>query len=203
MKDMRDLLKESDPLRMESEPTAADRSFQRQAIMTAAAAMPATKSRSQTPIYLSLMLIVIAAFAIGSRLWWPFVNNVQAAVRFEVRLAERNPAPGLKEAKVAGSDSLVYLHDEVIATNADIAQAKVIPQPDGSQFWIGVTLKPAAAQRMHAATAGHIDKPMAILIDGEVITAPTVRSPIAESAIINGKITKEEAEKIVAGMRIQ
>jgi preprotein translocase subunit SecD len=44
---------------------------------------------------------------------------------------------------------------------------------------------------------------MAILIDGEVISAPRVMQPIAESAVINGNITKEEAERIVAGIKIR
>ena len=107
MKAIRDLLQEADPLRIESEPAAADRSFRRQAIVTAAAsALPATGSWSRIPVYLSVILIVIAAFAVGSRLWSPSISNVQAAVRFEVRLAERQPAPGLKEAKIAGTGCL-------------------------------------------------------------------------------------------------
>jgi hypothetical protein len=204
MKAIRDLLQEADPLRIESEPAAADRSFRRQAIVTAAAsALPATGSWSRIPVYLSVILIVIAAFAVGSRLWSPSISNVQAAVRFEVRLAERQPAPGLKEAKIAGTRDLIYLHDEVIVTNSDIAQAKVIPQANGSNFCISVTLNPAGAKKMHTFTESHIGKLAAILIDGEVVAAPVVTSPIAESAVIDGHLTKKEAEKIVAGMIIR
>jgi hypothetical protein len=204
MKAIKDLLQEADPLRVESEPSAADRSFRRQAIVTAAAsALPATGSWSRIPVYLCAILMVIAAFAVGSRLWSPSIGNVQAAVRFEVRLAERKPAPGLKEAKVAGIGDLIYLHDEVILTNSDIAQAKVIPQANGSYFWIGVTLNPAGAKKMHTFTESHIGKVTAILIDGEVVATPMVNSPIAESAVIDGHFTKKEAEKIVAGMIIR
>ena len=204
MKAIKDLLQEADPLRVESEPSAVDRGFRRQAIVTAAAsALPATGSWSRIPVYLSVILIVIAAFAVGSRLWSPSISNVQAAVRFEVRLAERKPAPGLKEAKIAGTGDLIYLHDEVIVTNSDIAQAKVIPQANGSDFSIGVTLNPAGAKKMHTFTESHIGKLAAILIDGEVVAAPVVNSPIAESAVIDGHLTKKEAEKIVAGMIIR
>lgn len=205
MKAIKDLLQEADPLRVESEPSAADRSFRRQAIVTAAAtsALPATESRSRIPVYLSVILLAIVAFAVGLRLWSPSIGNVQAAVRFEVRLAERKPAPGLREAKIAGTRDLIYLHDEVIVTNSDIAQAKVIPQANGSDFKIGVTLNPAGARKMHTFTENHIGKIAAILIDGEVVAAPVVTSPIAESAVIDGHLTKKEAEKIVAGMIIR
>ncbi len=200
----KDLLQEADPLRVESEPSAADRGIQRQAILTSAADMPqsTTKSRSRFPVYLGIMLIAIAAFAAGSRLWPPFISDVQAAVRFEVRLVEPAPAPGLTQARVAGGGT-VYVHNEVIVTNSDIAQAKVIPQPDGSQFWVGVTFTADGARKIHEATANNIGKRMAILIDGEVVTAPVVREALNESAVVNGYISREEAERIVAGIMIR
>jgi hypothetical protein len=203
MNAIRDLLHEADPLRVEPEPSAADRSFQRQAILTAAAttSRPATKSRSLIPVYLGVMLITIVAFVVGLRLWAPFIGDVQAAVRFEVRLAEQNPAPGLKEAKDPSGET-VYLHNDVIVTNSDIAQAKVIPQPGGSQYAILVTFKPAAARKMHTVTEKNIGKRMAILIDGEIATAPMVREATGELAKIDS-YTREEAEKIVAGMKIR
>ncbi len=203
MSAIRDLLKEADPLRVESEPSAADRSFQRQAILTAAATrpLPPAKSWSQTSVCLSIVLIAIVALIAVSRLWSPLVNNVQAAVRFEVRLVEGDPAPGLKEANIEGGGT-VYLHDEVVVTNSDIAQAKVIPRPGGSDFMVSVTFTPAGARKMQAATKRNIGKRMAILIDGVVVTAPVVRSVLSESAVVEGHLTKQEAERIVAGITI-
>ena len=170
MNPIRDLLQEADPLRVESEPSAADRIRQRQAILTAAAntPLPATESRSRIPIYLSITLLALVAFIVGLRLWAPFINDAQAAVRFEVRLAEQNPAPGLKEAKDPSGKTL-YLHNEVLATNSDIAQAKVIPGPGGSRYAIEIAFKPAAAQKIHTVTEKNIRKRMAILIDGQVV----------------------------------
>jgi len=42
---------------------------------------------------------------------------------------------------------------------------------------------------------------IAILIDGDVVSAPTLRDPISTSAVIDGHYTREEAERIVAGIR--
>jgi len=203
MNPIRDLLREADPLRVESEPSAADRSHQRQAILTAAAAAPppATESRSRIPIYLSIMLIALVAFAVGLRLWAPFINDAQAAVRLEVRLAEQKAAPGLKQAKDPNGQTL-YLHDEVLATNSDIAEAKVIPHRGGSDYAILITFKPAAARKLLTVTEKNIGKRMAILIDGQIGTAPVIMDATGESANITG-YTKEQAEKIVAGMKIR
>jgi len=135
------------------------------------------------------MLIVIVVFVLGLRLWLPFMNDVQTAVRFEVRLAGQNPFPGLKEAKAGGGGRSVYLHQEVIVANSDIARAKAIPQPGGSQYSIPVAFDPAGARKAHAATEKPIGNQTAILIDGKVVAAPTVRE------------ATDASEKMVAEMR--
>jgi hypothetical protein len=202
MKNLGDLLKEADPLLGESEPSAADRNAQRQAIVTMAAttASPKAGSRRRIPNYSIVILIAIVIFAAGSRLWWPYINNAQAAVQFEARLTEQKPGPDLKEVKMADGETL-YLHNEVIVTNSDIAEAKAVPQPKGSKYEILITFTPAAAQKMRAATEKNIGKRMAVLIDGEVVIAPYINEATGEAAKIDA-FTKEEAERIVAGIMI-
>jgi hypothetical protein len=200
---IKDLLQEADPLRVEPEPSAADRSFQRHAILTAAANRPLRSAKfwSRTSVNLSIILIAIVAFIAVSRLWSPFINKVEAAVRFEVRLVESNPAPGLMAANIEGGGT-VYLHDEVVVANSDIAQAKVVPRPGRSDFMVSVKFTPAGARKMRAATERNIGRRMAILIDGVVVAAPVVNSVISESAVVEGHLTKHEAERIVAGITL-
>jgi preprotein translocase subunit SecD len=127
---------------------------------------------------------------------------LQAAVRFEVRLAEAQPAPGLIVARVAGSERLVYLHPEPIVANEDIAQSWVL-QDAPDRFGISVHFLEAGAQRMRQATANHLGRPVALLIDGRVVTAPIVRSAIGDSAVISGNYTRGEAERIVDGIAMR
>jgi preprotein translocase subunit SecD len=127
--------------------------------------------------------------------------ETHAAVRFEVRLAEETAAPGLIEAKIAGSDRTIYLHQEIVVSNGDIASAQLLPARTGSQFVVGVTFTAEGARKMAAATQNHIGKPVAILVDDEVVMAPTVRSAIGGAAEINGNYTKEQAERIVNGLK--
>jgi preprotein translocase subunit SecD len=56
---------------------------------------------------------------------------------------------------------------------------------------------------MRKATAGHIGGPMAILIDGDVVMAPTLRAPISSSGLISGDFTRREAERIANGMSLR
>jgi SecD/SecF fusion protein len=76
----------------------------------------------------------------------------------------------------------------------------MLPGREGLRFVVGVHFTPEGARKMNAATQNHIDRPIAILVDGEVVMAPTVRSTIGDSAEINGNYTREQAERIVNGL---
>jgi preprotein translocase subunit SecD len=124
---------------------------------------------------------------------------VAAQVRFEVRLAEDRPVPGLIVAEAGHSGRVVYLHTEAVVGNDDIAQTWVID--DGTdRFGVGVQFLSGGAERMRRFSAGHIGRPVAILIDGTVVMAPVVRSVMGDSAIINGAFTREEAARIAEGI---
>jgi SecD/SecF fusion protein len=68
------------------------------------------------------------------------------------------------------------------------------------RFSVFVELLEPGAQRMRQATAGHIGRPVAILIDGKVVIAPVVRSAIGNSAVISGGYTRVEAARIAEGI---
>ena len=190
-----ELLKEADPLNGERR-DADERRRRRDAIVNAPGGADGVPRRSA----LKAVLVAGALVAMGAGgLLWPRASiDVIAAVRFEVRLAEQAFAPGLHEVTVDGGRK-IYLHDDTVVTNSDIAQAQLVQGADG-RFGVSITFKTAGAGKMRRATQGHIDKPLAILIDGAVVMAPTVRSAIDTSALLSGDYTKAEAERIVAGI---
>jgi hypothetical protein len=206
MKSIQNLLQEADPLRYEPTWTSGERDLRRQMLLSVAsgARAPArVRSRSRIPVFLTVALMVIVASFLGSRVRLPFVSDLQAAVRFEVRLAEDKPVPGLREAKVSGSDRSVYLHDEAIVNNGDVAAARVVRGGGPSQYSIGIEFNSSGAEKIRAATGNHIGKPVAILLDGQVVMTPVIRVPIGASAVITGNFTKAEAERIVKGVGLR
>jgi hypothetical protein len=206
MRNIRDLLQEADPLQHEPTLTSGERDFRRQALLAAAssARVPAgVRSRSRIVVFVTVVLIVIGASFLGSRVRSPFVSDLQAAVRFEVRLGEDKPAPGLREARVSGSDRSVYLHDEVIVNNSDIAAARVVLGGGPSRYSISIEFNASGAEKIRAATGNHIGKPVAILLDGQVVMTPVVWVPIGASAVITGNFTKAEVERIVNGVGLR
>jgi hypothetical protein len=202
MTTLKELLQDADPLQHEPSPSPERRDSSRQAVLASfhAQAHAAAPSRSRIAVLAAVAVLLFLAALFGVRLWSPLVSGVQAAVRFEVRLAEEKPGPGLREAKVADSGQTVYLHNEVIITNGDIASARAVAVGNTSKFRVDIQFRPSGAEKMRAATAGHIGKPVALLLDGQVAMAPTLRDPITTSAVITGNFSRAQAEKIAAGL---
>jgi hypothetical protein len=202
MKDVFELLREADPLKDDGEHLDQARDEMRRRVVATASTARTRPARDLLHRRITLALtgtLVIAVVVLGVLVGSGDRGTLQAAVRFEVRLAETQPVPGLIVARVGNSDRVIYLHPEAIVTNEDIAQSWVT-QDDPNRYGVSVQLLPAGAQRMRRATAAHIGRPVAILIDGEVVTAPTVRSAVSDSAWINGDYTQAEAQRIADGI---
>jgi hypothetical protein len=206
MKTVRDLLQDADPLRHEPDRLAEERERLRQAIVAAASDATAPLSnwfRARIALLAAVAVAVIAMVAVGSQVWSPAGATLQAAVRFEVRLAEDSPATGLREARVSGTDRVIYLHQEAIVTNSDVVQSRVVQGDNASRFGVAVEFSAAGAERMRQATASHIGKLAAVLVDGEVVMAPVVRAPVSTLGLISGDYTRAEAERIVSGIGVR
>jgi hypothetical protein len=202
MKTLSELLRDADPVDYEPRRSAHERRIARQTVLT----FPhlADGPLPRRPIAMvALVAVMLVGIALGSHYWSPAATDVTAAVatvRFEVRLAEENPAAGLREATIAGTTRTIYLHGESVVTNGDIAEAQVIEGDGTSPFSVSVSFTSEGAAKMLRATQDHIGRPVAILINGDVVMAPVVRSAITTSANINGDFTKSEVERIVAGI---
>jgi nitrogen fixation protein FixH len=204
MKSITELLRDADPLLHESMTSSEQRDYRRKAVLAAASRArdrAGAEPRSRVTLLVTLGSVMIVVLFLAERIWSPLVSNVYAAtVRFEVKLAEEKPAAGLRVAKVSGTDRSVYLHAEAILTNSDISRARVIQVDHSSQYNVGVEFNPSGTEKIRAATARHIGKLVAILLDGQVVMTAIVREPIAESAVISGDLSRTEAEKIVKGI---
>ncbi|MCB9596028.1 MAG: hypothetical protein H6719_25125 [Sandaracinaceae bacterium] len=74
--------------------------------------------------------------------------------------------------------TLHCLEAEVILTGADVADARVQSDPQMGMPFVSIELTPEAAAHFGDATGSHVHRVLAILIDGEVVSAPVVQSRI-------------------------
>jgi preprotein translocase subunit SecD len=125
--------------------------------------------------------------------------HAQAQTKLEVRLAEEQPAAGLVEAAVSHSDKHVYLQPSAVITNEDVSAARVV-SAGGAAFNVAISFTPQGTEKMMNATQTHIGRPLAILVNGTVVAAPTLRGTIGQDAIITGDWTRQQADEIAAGL---
>jgi preprotein translocase subunit SecD len=109
------------------------------------------------------------------------------------------------EARAASDDSIVlgkddrqalYILGQVYVTGGDLVGAR-ITQDELARPAVSLEFNSAGATAFENATAENIDKQIAIVLDGNVISAPVVHARISGgNAIITGTFTREEAIRL-------
>ena len=146
MRTVSDLIRQSDPLSHEPIWSPQVRQGVRQKVLQGAKDVTPSSPffRQLVPVaVVTLCLVFAAAVAIIPRVWAPPVQ-AQASVRFEIRLAEGSPAPGLQP--VAGAGGTIYLHRDPVIGNIDIATARVMTRSPAG-FSVDVTFTPRVRRR--------------------------------------------------------
>jgi hypothetical protein len=200
MSRLRDLLQQADPLADEGDWSPDARASVRQTVVQSSRDSGPPLHRRSVVKVLAAVAVLAAGLGAGANLFSTGGGEVIAAVRFEVRLAEEAPGNGLRAAVVADSKRTIYLHQDVVVANGDIAKASAQRNSTGDTYSVIVTFTAEGAKRMEAATRGHNGKPMAVLLEGEVVSCPTVRGVIGTAAVVDARYTKTEADRIVAGI---
>jgi hypothetical protein len=196
MKTVGDILRTADPLEREAMWTSQQRLAVEQHVL--ANVHPAATHLTRRH---ALITSGCAGLLIALALFLPKFSSpaLEAAVRFEMRLAETQPGPGLQAVSMPSPPETIYLHPDAIVSNPDVASAMAVAGT-GSTFVVQITFNSAGAEKIQRATTNHTGKPVAILIDGKVVAAPVVRSPIRSEARLTGNLTRAEAERIAGGM---
>jgi hypothetical protein len=121
-------------------------------------------------------------------------------VFLELRLAEVMPVRGLAfEAQLKNSQQKVYVHYTAVATHTDVLNARVVDTT--GRYEIALTFTPQAGTALTSATTRHAGRPLAIILDGEVVSVLTIRSPLGAEVVFSGDFSREEAARIAAGLR--
>ncbi|MFN0052347.1 MAG: protein kinase domain-containing protein [Planctomycetales bacterium] len=119
---------------------------------------------------------------------------------FELRLAHFEPGADRTEHTVPGSQQKVYLDREPLARLFDVFFVQVINDAAG-QPAIEIHFAGSSASRIQELTQSHLNQPVAMLVDGKLLSAPTIRKPFGGVTVITGDFNREEAERIVKQIR--
>lgn len=90
----------------------------------------------------------------------------------------------------------------VLVTGKDLKDAQASPGVGGKSATVDLEFNDAGTQLFKEATADNVGKPLAIVIDNEIISAPIVNEPIPSGrAQISGSFTAEEAQNLAVLLR--
>jgi preprotein translocase subunit SecD len=115
--------------------------------------------------------------------------------QLEFRIAETTPAKGLTEFTFNQTGESFFVHPDVLLTENDVASASAALQ---GEFWaIHLSLNSSGKEKFAALTGQYVGKQCAMILDGELVSAPLIRAPITEGkALIISDFTEDEARDI-------
>ena len=94
---------------------------------------------------------------------------------------------------------------ETVMSGAGLQAASAVlapPQGSGAPQWqISFEIKPEFQEIFGNFTASRIGEPMAIVLDGEVLSAPTIQARLSDGGVISGSFTEEEANTLALQLR--
>ena len=117
--------------------------------------------------------------------------------------------PGIKDPDAAirtiGKTAMLEFRDEeghTVLTGTDLKDAQAATNPQSGQNVVNLEFSDEGAQKFADLTMKNVGRTIAILLDGEVLTAPNVREPILGGrAEITGQKTLEEAQNLAVVLR--
>jgi len=86
-------------------------------------------------------------------------------------------------------------------TGDDLVDARMQFDNRRSEWEVSFTWSPKGGERFAALTEANIGKPLAIILDGSVYSAPTIQSRIARQGVITGRFSSQEASDLAVILR--
>jgi protein-export membrane protein SecD len=90
---------------------------------------------------------------------------------------------------------------ETVMTGAGLGAARANLDPQTGQYLIEFDLSSEGREVFGPYTGQRIGQPMAIVLDGEVLSAPTIQARLDDGGVITGNFTEDEAQQLALQLR--
>lgn len=120
--------------------------------------------------------------------------------RIQFRRASETPVQGWEKMEYRGGASSFFVSPEVEVSGDDIELAVVrIGEvfPGAQATSVDIQFTPSGAEKIRRLTTEHLTKPVAVLLDGQLRSAPRVFTPISKSSQLTGFVTPGEAALMI------
>jgi hypothetical protein len=119
-------------------------------------------------------------------------------VSFAIHLLAAGPGRGVVEAASRKGGEPVHLLPERHVSNADVESARVEQADSGCQVQIRLTDE--GSEKLARLTRDHIGDRLAVVINGEVVMTPTIRSRIGQVVVLTGDFSDSFCEEVARGL---
>ncbi|HVR10776.1 MAG TPA: hypothetical protein VMW75_22220 [Thermoanaerobaculia bacterium] len=116
----------------------------------------------------------------------------------EIRPAQRGPILGGSGPVPAPGGGTLYLGPQLLIANADVTDVSVLHE--GAAFVVMLHLTRLAGDRVAAYTAHHQGEVLAVVLDGKVITAPSIKGSLGRDVVIDAGLSESEAQRLAHGL---
>jgi len=113
------------------------------------------------------------------------------APTLEFRIADDTEAFDWQKMELRGSDQPIFVSSEATLNGGHIEKVSFYKGPNGNPS-IGFTLTDDGAKAMEATTSQNINKRLAIVLNGKVVSAPIIRSTIIKEGQITGSFDEDD-----------
>lgn len=149
----------------------------------------------QAKMMIGLLLFVLGACSSGQK-----TPDRNAIASVEVRLADRESREGFTAMTKAGTGETIYVSPEITLSNNDIMSAQAISDSEGKPA-VEAVLNLLGTQKFAIFTSNHIGEMAAVIVNGQLVSAPVIQAPIMKGrVVIAGKFTPEEAEDLARSL---
>ena len=118
----------------------------------------------------------------------------------QFRLVEDAAKPDTVPLKQRGKDEALHVQKEALLNGSAVQSVKVERGPDGRPT-IVLRFAQEGGKRFAEITGANVGKRLGIIVAGELITAPVIRSAVSGHAVITGMFTEPEARDLAATIR--
>lgn len=94
-----------------------------------------------------------------------------------------------------------YLLGPSFLEGTEIASAQAQQNPQGAGWVVSLTFKPQGADTWGQYTTNNVGKNVAFVLDGDVVSAPTINQPIYGQTRISGQFNQERAQQLAQVLR--
>jgi preprotein translocase subunit SecD len=100
-------------------------------------------------------------------------------------------------------DRDLYLEPKAQITELDVKSVKLVPSKYYEYDLISLELTEEGAEKMRTLSKEHLKKPLAILVRGKVVMAPTIQDQLSNRIEVSGVESKKEAQTLVTEIQKQ